>query len=50
MQEFLSDVNGIAGALKLYLRELPEPLMTYELYDAWMQTVQLSVQLVPSVQ
>ncbi|KTW30940.1 uncharacterized protein T551_01492 [Pneumocystis jirovecii RU7] len=27
-----ADVNIIAGALKLWLRELPEPLMTYKLY------------------
>lgn len=26
-----------AGALKSYLRELPEPLMTTELYDEWIQ-------------
>lgn len=26
-----------AGALKSYLRELPEPLMTYELYNDWIQ-------------
>ncbi len=25
------------GALKSYLRELPEPLMTYELYNDWIQ-------------
>lgn len=25
------------GALKSYLRELPEPLMTTELYDEWIQ-------------
>lgn len=24
-----------AGALKCYLRELPEPLMTFELYSDW---------------
>jgi len=27
----------IAGALKSYLRELPEPLMTYGLYEEWTQ-------------
>ncbi|XP_057245469.1 rho GTPase-activating protein 44-like, partial [Malurus melanocephalus] len=25
------------GALKSYLRELPEPLMTFELYEEWIQ-------------
>ena len=25
----------VAGALKCYLRELPEPLMTFELYTDW---------------
>lgn len=25
------------GALKSYLRELPEPLMTYEVYNDWIQ-------------
>lgn len=27
----------ISGALKSYLRELPEPLMTHQLYDEWNQ-------------
>ena len=35
--EFLNDIHCIAGALKLYLRELPEPLMTFDLYDDWME-------------
>ena len=35
--EFLNDIHCIAGALKLYLRELPEPLMTFDLYDDWMK-------------
>lgn len=26
-----------SGALKSYLRELPEPLMTFDLYDDWMR-------------
>lgn len=25
------------GALKSYLRELPEPLLTFDLYDEWIQ-------------
>lgn len=25
----------VTGALKCYLRELPEPLMTFELYEDW---------------
>lgn len=27
----------LPGALKSYLRELPEPLMTFELYNDWIQ-------------
>ncbi|XP_067014084.2 rho GTPase-activating protein 44 [Anabrus simplex] len=30
------DPHVIAGALKSYLRELPEPLMTHALYEDWM--------------
>ncbi|XP_071442292.1 rho GTPase-activating protein 44-like isoform X2 [Hetaerina americana] len=30
------DPHVIAGALKSYLRELPEPLFTHDLYDDWM--------------
>ncbi|XP_061912183.1 SH3 domain-binding protein 1 [Entelurus aequoreus] len=33
--EFKMDPHAVAGALKCYLRELPEPLMTFELYDDW---------------
>ena len=33
-----TDVNVVLpGALKSYLRELPEPLMTYQLYEEWTQ-------------
>ena len=28
-----NDVNVFAGALKLYLRELPEPVFTYQFYQ-----------------
>ncbi|XP_007572810.1 rho GTPase-activating protein 44-like isoform X4 [Poecilia formosa] len=37
VQEFSTDPHAIAGALKSYLRELPEPLMTFELYNDWIQ-------------
>ncbi|XP_026887336.2 rho GTPase-activating protein 44 isoform X3 [Electrophorus electricus] len=37
VQEYSTDPHAIAGALKSYLRELPEPLMTSELYDEWIQ-------------
>uniref|UniRef100_A0A8K9XXW3 Rho GTPase-activating protein 44 n=1 Tax=Oncorhynchus mykiss TaxID=8022 RepID=A0A8K9XXW3_ONCMY len=37
VQEFSADPHAIAGALKSYLRELPEPLMTSELYEDWIQ-------------
>ncbi|XP_064868724.1 SH3 domain-binding protein 1-like isoform X2 [Oncorhynchus nerka] len=32
-----TDPHAVAGALKSYLRELPEPLMTFELYNDWFQ-------------
>ncbi|KAG7505842.1 rho GTPase-activating protein 17-like isoform X1 [Solea senegalensis] len=35
LEEFYSDPHAVAGALKSYLRELPEPLMTFGLYDEW---------------
>ncbi|KAI1233609.1 hypothetical protein IHE44_0004045 [Lamprotornis superbus] len=34
----------IAGALKSYLRELPEPLMTYSLYEEWTQAANIQDQ------
>ncbi|MGH0157734.1 UNVERIFIED_CONTAM: hypothetical protein FKN15_055968 [Acipenser sinensis] len=42
VQEYSADPHAIAGALKSYLRELPEPLMTFELYDEWIQASKLS--------
>ncbi|KAL4658047.1 SH3 domain-binding protein 1-like [Arapaima gigas] len=33
--EFSADPHAVAGALKSYLRELPEPIMTFDLYDEW---------------
>uniref|UniRef100_A0A8C9RX18 Rho GTPase-activating protein 44 n=1 Tax=Scleropages formosus TaxID=113540 RepID=A0A8C9RX18_SCLFO len=37
VHEYSTDPHAIAGALKSYLRELPEPLMTFDLYDEWIQ-------------
>uniref|UniRef100_A0A8C4HZ61 Active breakpoint cluster region-related protein n=1 Tax=Dicentrarchus labrax TaxID=13489 RepID=A0A8C4HZ61_DICLA len=36
------DINAIAGTLKLYFRELPEPLLTDRLYPAFMEVGALS--------
>ncbi|XP_048872733.1 active breakpoint cluster region-related protein isoform X5 [Brienomyrus brachyistius] len=36
------DINAIAGTLKLYFRELPEPLLTDRLYPAFMEGIVLS--------
>ena len=33
------DVHSIAGLLSLFCRELPEPLLTYALYDYWMHCI-----------
>ncbi|KAM6437171.1 SH3 domain-binding protein 1 [Liasis olivaceus] len=37
LDEFYEDPHAVAGALKCYLRELPQPLMTFELYDDWLR-------------
>lgn len=37
LEDFYSDPHAVAGALKSYLRELPEPLLTFQLYDDWSQ-------------
>ncbi|XP_034716311.1 rho GTPase-activating protein 17a isoform X6 [Etheostoma cragini] len=42
LEEFYSDPHAVAGALKSYLRELPEPLMSYQLYDDWIQASSVS--------
>ncbi|XP_054015019.1 rho GTPase-activating protein 44-like isoform X1 [Hylaeus anthracinus] len=36
------DPHVIAGALKSYLRELPEPLLTYKLYSEWMTAAKIT--------
>ncbi|XP_060116826.1 rho GTPase-activating protein 17 [Heteronotia binoei] len=44
LDEFYSDPHAVAGALKSYLRELPEPLMTYALYEEWTQVANVQDQ------
>ncbi|XP_032559680.1 rho GTPase-activating protein 17 isoform X2 [Chiroxiphia lanceolata] len=44
LDEFYSDPHAVAGALKSYLRELPEPLMTYSLYEEWTQAASIQDQ------
>jgi hypothetical protein len=29
------DVNDVSGVLKMFFRDLSEPLLTYNLYDDW---------------
>ncbi|NWX58575.1 3BP1 protein, partial [Promerops cafer] len=41
LEEFYADPHAVAGALKSYLRELPQPLMTFELYDEWVKVASL---------
>ncbi|KAK0081913.1 hypothetical protein PV325_011383 [Microctonus aethiopoides] len=36
------DPHVVAGALKSYLRELPEPLLTYKLYPEWMAAAKIT--------
>ncbi|KAG5897372.1 hypothetical protein JTB14_022080 [Gonioctena quinquepunctata] len=36
------DVHTLASLLKLYLRELPEPLLTYHLHKDWLEAAQMS--------
>ena len=36
-----ADPHTIASLLKMYLRELPEPLLTYDFFDDWMKAAQI---------
>lgn len=37
LNEFENDVHAVTGVFKQYLRELPEPLLTFDLYEDWIQ-------------
>lgn len=41
LTDFDKDPHSLAGALKQYLRELPDPIMTHTLYNEWMHTMRL---------
>lgn len=41
-EEWTSDINVVSGALKLWFRELPEPLLTYALYDEFIEAARMS--------
>ncbi len=36
-EHFFHDVNSVAGALKQFFRDLPDPLMTREQYPAFIE-------------
>lgn len=40
-EEALSDVNIVSGCLKLWFRELPEPLLTWELYRSFIESAKV---------
>jgi hypothetical protein len=37
--EILDNAHTVAGILKVFFRELTEPLLTFELYEAWLAAV-----------
>ena len=39
------DAYILAGAIKQYMRQLPEPLLTFDLYDKWAHAASLYVRL-----
>ncbi|QRV89091.1 Rho GTPase-activating protein 12 [Ceratobasidium sp. AG-Ba] len=39
--EWSSDINNVTSVLKLWFRELPEPLMTWELYGSFVEAAQI---------
>lgn len=38
--EFRHDIHAISSLLKMYFRELPNPLCTYQLYDEFVEAIQ----------
>jgi len=46
-EDNLSDINDIAAVLKLWFRELPEPLLTWELYHQFIDVSSAFLSLSP---
>lgn len=42
-QEFRHDIHAVSSLLKMYFRELPNPLCTYQLYDQFVEAIQAKV-------
>lgn len=36
-EQWSADINVVSGALKLWFRELPEPLLTFHLYHQFIE-------------
>ncbi len=47
--EAINDINIVAGCLKLWFRELPEPLLTHELYAGFIEAASECCYLFSSV-
>lgn len=43
--EASDDIHAVAGALKQYLRELPDPLLTQKLFDDWLNCIKYGEKL-----
>lgn len=41
--EFRHDIHAVSSLLKMYFRELPNPLCTYQLYDHFVEAIQAKV-------
>jgi len=39
MEDYYSDYHVVAGALKQYVRELPEPLLTFTHFKEFMESI-----------
>lgn len=41
--DWSADINVVSGALKLWFRELPEPLLTYGLYHGFIEAARMCI-------